>query len=170
MNFFALEPSVFERKWTFLSKNRRFLRENELFCPRTVGFWEEMTIYSKKHPGDGDKMIIYSKIHPGAGDKKRFYSKKSSNKENKNPQLAKNLESSKEKFPRLQKINNLWKAKQPPPSRSAFFLSCYDLHSPTSKNPWKAKSPAWPKIQIMLLITEEFLKIWKRCRLLRLFF
>ena len=61
MNFFVPEPLVFEGKWTFLPQNRRFLRGNELFCARTVGFWEEMTIYSKKHPGAGNKMTIYSK-------------------------------------------------------------------------------------------------------------
>ena len=61
MDFFVQESSVFERKWTFLSKNRWFLRGNRLFYARTVGFCGEMTIYSKKHPGDGDKMTIYSK-------------------------------------------------------------------------------------------------------------
>ena len=39
------EPLVFERKWTFLSKNRRFLRGNGLFCARTVGFWEEIDFF-----------------------------------------------------------------------------------------------------------------------------
>ena len=145
MNFFMPEPLVFERKWTFLSKNRRFLRGNRLFCARTVGFWEEMTIYSKKHPGDGDKMIIYSKIHPGAGDKKRFYSKKSSNKENENPQLPKNFESSKEKFLRPKKINSLWRSKQPHPSRSAFFSLLLGSLLPHFKKSLKSQKPSLTK-------------------------
>ena len=45
MNFFAQEPLVFEGKWTFLPKNRRFLRGNELFYARTVGFWEEIDFF-----------------------------------------------------------------------------------------------------------------------------
>ena len=31
-----------------MCQNRRFLKGNRLFCARTVGFCEEMTIYSKK--------------------------------------------------------------------------------------------------------------------------
>ena len=45
IDFFVPEPSVFERKWTFLSKNRRFLRGNELFYPRIVDFWEEIDFF-----------------------------------------------------------------------------------------------------------------------------
>ena len=46
MNFFIQEPSVFERKWTFLSKNRWFLRGNGLFYPRIIGFWEKMNFFA----------------------------------------------------------------------------------------------------------------------------
>lgn len=45
MNFFAPEPLVFERKWTFLPKNHRFLGGNELFYPRIVDFWEEIDFF-----------------------------------------------------------------------------------------------------------------------------
>ena len=46
IDFFAQEPLVFERKWTFLCQNRWFLRGNGVFCPRTVGFWEEMDFFA----------------------------------------------------------------------------------------------------------------------------
>ena len=57
MNFFIQEPSVFERKWTFLCQNCWFLRGNRLFCPRIIGFWKEMnfsvqesSVFERKWP------------------------------------------------------------------------------------------------------------------------
>ena len=86
----------------FSLENRRFLRGNEVFYARTVGFWEEMnffvpesSVFERKwtflsknrwflrgnelfYPriiGFWEEMTIYSKKHPRAGDKMTIYSK-----------------------------------------------------------------------------------------------
>ena len=89
MNFFIQEPSVFERKWTFLCQNCWFLRGNRLFCPRIIGFWKEMnfsvqesSVFERKWPFTlkntlelETKWPFTLKYNPGAGDKMIVYSK-----------------------------------------------------------------------------------------------
>ena len=41
----ALNPHLFS---LFFLQNHRFLRENELFYPRTIGFWEEIDFFAQE--------------------------------------------------------------------------------------------------------------------------